>query len=146
MPSAPEISSAVKKGFSSILVIEFVLVSNRMSCASGFSDVSQPLHHWSWFQLVDAVLKMNPPPAPCDNTSADASVKLILTPYTSLMSTPSGRMSATLSMTLPSLLAPSQAANALTASEETATAAAATLAKVLVNFIGFVLHKNILAV
>ena len=36
-------------------------------------------------------------------------------------------------------------ANALTASEETATAAAATLAKVLVNFIGFVLHKNFLA-
>ena len=89
---------------------------------------------------------MNPPPAPCANTSADASVKLILTPYTSLMSTPSGRMSATLSTRLPLPSAPSQVANALTASEETATAAAATLAKVLVNLIGFVLHKNILAV
>jgi hypothetical protein len=32
-------------------------------------------------------------------------------------------------------------AKALTASEETAIAAAAILAKVFVNFIGFVLHK-----
>ena len=46
-------------------------------------------------------------------------------------------------MRLPSELAPFQSAKALTASEETAIAAAQTLAKVFVNFIGFVLHKNI---
>ena len=58
------------------------------------------------------------------------------------MSAPAGSIDATSTMKFEPLAGMLVSANALTASEDTASAAAATLAKVFVNFIVFVLHKN----